>query len=186
MGPPQARSIASTGCSKATCAGLHAEARVTTGPSWAWPALESSHRNDYGDQPYSEVSHYQDSCSLLWIFFFSAQNSFMFSAPVFIAISCAALPPTTESQTFSAHRNPPQLRCSTPFPPHNPLYSFPSWALQVHGMLWTRWVARTAKVCLKVERGWHDHRLSSLQSPTGPFSSLLRPVTTSSLSLPIL
>lgn len=31
-GPPQVRSIASPGCSQATCVGLHAEARATTGP----------------------------------------------------------------------------------------------------------------------------------------------------------
>lgn len=55
--------------------------------------------------------------SLLWIFFFSAWNSFMFLAPDFIAISRAALPPTTESQTCPAHRSPPQLCYSTPILP---------------------------------------------------------------------
>lgn len=66
-----------------------------------------------------------DSCSLLWNFFFYAQNSFMFSTPVFSAKSLTALPPTAESQTCPAQRSPPQLRCSIPVLPQNPPPSSP-------------------------------------------------------------
>ena len=79
-----------------------------------------------------EIDHAQksliteiDSCSLLSIFFFSAQNSFMLSAPVFFANSLTALPHTTERQTCPAHRSPPQLRYSIHVPTRNPPPSFP-------------------------------------------------------------
>lgn len=128
------------------------------------------------DRAHKSLITETDSCSLLWIFF-SAQNSFMFSAPVFFANSLTALPPTTASQTRPAHRSPPQLHYSIPVPPHHPLLSC---TLQVHGMLWASWGAKRAQG----EREQHDNRLSSLQSPMAPFSSLLRPVITSSLCLP--
>lgn len=60
MGPPQARSTASTRCSEATRAVLPAGARATIGPSWGCPALDCSHKSDYGDWPCSQVSHYWD------------------------------------------------------------------------------------------------------------------------------
>lgn len=86
----------------------------------------------------------------------------MFSAPVFFANSLTALPPTTASQTRPAHRSPPQLHYSIPVPAHHPLLSC---TLQVHGMLWAIWGAKTAQG----EREQRDNRLSSLQSPMAPF-----------------
>lgn len=108
MGPPH---VWSTGCSKAACAGVCAGA---TQHLCELARLWRAHT-----KVITEIDHAQkslitesDSCSLLRIFLF-AQNSFMFSAPVFSAKSFIALLPTTESQTCPAHQEV-LPSCTTP------------------------------------------------------------------------